>query len=108
MWVMFVSKSMLSMQEITICKIIKFRFMIMIIRTTRFHFKVSSKSDFGLFELTYNIRSITSNHLPPPDHFFQKNQGRGVVGEIFLLAQNFFAYGELEINPTKSAPAAGI
>ena len=52
------------------------------------------------------IRSITSNYPPPSDNFFQKTRG-GVVGEFFPSSK-IFAWGEVEITPTKSVPAAGI
>ena len=54
-----------------------------------------------------SISPITPNSPPLPITFFKKIRER-VVGEFFLLAQKIFAYGELEITPTKSAPAAGI
>ena len=57
-------------------------------------------------EVGSNIRSITSNYPPPSDNFFQKTRG-GVVGEFFPSSK-LLAWGEVEITPTKSAPAAGI
>ena len=76
---------------------------------TRYISWFSLRTQKFVLSMFSSISPITPNYPLPFRSLFSKKKTReGVVGEFFLLAQKIFAYGELEITPTKSAPAAGI